>query len=113
MTYEQQDAHEAVLDALADSTRRRIVSQLARGPVTVGELAERLPVSRPAVSQHLKVLLGAELVSFESRGTQNVYRLEKTGFDELRHWLDDFWQGVLDAFEMYAENHHDDRREET
>jgi DNA-binding transcriptional ArsR family regulator len=112
MTYGQQVTHEAVLDALADPTRRSIVSQLARGPVTVGELAERLPVSRPAVSQHLKVLLGAELVSFEARGTQNLYRLEKAGFDELRHWLEDFWQGVLDAFETYAESPHHDRKED-
>jgi DNA-binding transcriptional ArsR family regulator len=96
---------------LADATRRSIVSQLARGPVTVGELAEELPVSRPAVSQHLKVLMSAELVSFQTRGTRNVYRLELAGFDALRIWLNGFWQDVLDAFETYANDHEDDRKE--
>ena len=105
-------SYEAVLEALADPTRRSIVSQLARGPVTVGVLAGRLPVTRPAVSQHLQVLLGAGLVSYETRGTRNVYRLEQSGFEELRHWLDGFWQDVLDAFETYSENRHEQRKED-
>jgi len=74
-----------------------------RGPAAVRELAERLPVSRPAVSQHLRVLLDAGLVDFDRRGTSNVYRLERTGFDALRAWLDSFWNDVLDAFEAYAD----------
>jgi DNA-binding transcriptional ArsR family regulator len=102
-TYEL-PAHEVVLEALADPTRRGIVSRLARGPSTVGGLAESLPVSRPAVSQHLKVLSGAGLVSYEARGTQNIYRLELAGFEALRHWLDGFWQDILEAFETYTED---------
>lgn len=93
---------ETVLEALADPTRRGLVEILARGPMTVGELAGQVPVSRPAVSQHLKVLLEAGLVTYHPRGTANVYRLEATGFDTLRTWLDRFWQEVLSAFEAHA-----------
>lgn len=100
VTYE---SPETVLEALADPTRRSIVEALARGPMTVGELADLVPVTRPAVSQHLKVLLEAGLVTYRPRGTANVYRLEATGFDTLRHWLDSFWQEVLGAFEAHAE----------
>jgi DNA-binding transcriptional ArsR family regulator len=92
-----------VLDALGDRTRRDILEQLASGPVAVSELADQLPVSRPAVSQHLRVLREAGLVQFSSRGTKNLYRLDPTGFDELRTWLDSFWQHVLDAFVAYAD----------
>ena len=106
MTYVQ------VLEALADSTRRNIVSRLSTGPATVGELATTVPVSRPAVSQHLKVLLEAGLVSYRPRGTQNVYRLEPAGFEALREWLDGFWQDVLDAFETYADRHIEVRKEQ-
>jgi len=109
-TYELR-TYEVVLEALADPTRRGIVRHLARGPLTVGKLAERLPVTRPAVSQHLKILLGAELVSYEARGTQNVYRLELAGFEALRHWLDGFWQDILDAFEAYTERRDDGGKE--
>lgn len=98
-------SHHDVLEALADSTRRGIVEQLAAGPMRVGELALGVPVSRPAVSQHLKVLLAAGLVSYRSVGTANHYRLEAAGFDTLRLWLDNFWQEVLDAFETYAREH--------
>jgi DNA-binding transcriptional ArsR family regulator len=68
----------------------------------VNEIADGLPVSRPAVSQHLRVLRDAGLVDFEPHGTRNLYRLDRAGFDELRHWLDTYWQEVLDAFEGYA-----------
>lgn len=101
-----------VLEALADSTRRSIVDDLANGPATVGELAAKLPVTRPAVSQHLKVLLGAGLVSYQPRGTRNVYRLEAAGFAVLRGWLDGFWQDVVDAFETYADGHSPARKED-
>ena len=100
-------AYEDVLEAIADRTRREILQQLARGPAAVGELTDHLSVSRPAVSQHLRVLLDAGLVRFESKGTRNVYRLDRTGFDALRAWLDSFWQDVLDAFETYASEHPD------
>lgn len=106
MTYVQ------VLEALADSTRRSIVSRLSTGPATVGELAGTVPVSRPAVSQHLKVLLEAGLVSYHRRGTQNIYRLEAAGFAALREWLDSFWEDILDAFETYADRHADMRKEQ-
>jgi len=105
--------HERVLEALADPTRRRIVDHLSRGPMTVGELAGKLPVTRPAVSQHLKTLLEAGLVSYRPRGTRNVYRLEPAGFDSLRDWLDGFWEDVLDAFETNADQHSYGRKEDT
>lgn len=94
--------HETVLDALADGTRRRILERLARGPASVADLAAGLPVSRPAVSQHLRVLLHADLVGYDEEGTKNIYRLERAGFDQLRSWLDDFWRDALDRFEAYA-----------
>lgn len=94
--------YDDVLDALGDVTRRSILDELRAGPRTVGALAERLPVSRPAVSQHLKVLHGAGLVSFEQRGTRNLYRLESKGFEALRGWLEDFWSTALEHFVRYA-----------
>jgi DNA-binding transcriptional ArsR family regulator len=94
--------HETVLEALADGTRRRIIERLARGPASVADLAAGLPVSRPAVSQHLRVLLHAGLVGYHEQGTKNIYRLERAGFDLLRSWLDRFWGDVLDRFEAYA-----------
>jgi DNA-binding transcriptional ArsR family regulator len=103
--------YEHTIEALADPTRRRIVEQLARGPSSVGELAQALPVSRPAVSQHMRVLLEAGLVSYRSQGTRNVYRLEPAGFDTLRIWLDGFWRDVLDAFETYADEQSIEREE--
>jgi DNA-binding transcriptional ArsR family regulator len=95
--------YEHTIEALADPTRRRIVEQLADGPSTVGELAQVIPVSRPAVSQHMRLLLDAGLVSYRSQGTRNVYRLEPAGFETLRNWLDEFWRDVLAAFESYAD----------
>jgi len=77
-----------VLDALGDPTRRAILETLRRGgPSSVGGLAERIPVSRPAISQHLKVLGAVGLVDHESRGTRHIYRVDRTGLDELRAWL--------------------------
>jgi DNA-binding transcriptional ArsR family regulator len=96
----------SVLDALADRTRRQILEQLVRGPASVAELATRVPVSRPAVSQHLRVLLDAGLVDFDAQGTKNIYRLEAQGFETLRSWLDQLWQDVLDGFEAYANDAH-------
>ena len=88
-----------VLDALGDPTRRVILETLRTGgPCSVGVLADRVPVSRPAISQHLKVLAAAGLVRHESRGTRNIYRLHQAGLDELRSWLDQFWDGALQAY---------------
>ena len=94
--------NDLVLDALGEASRRRIVDELRAGPATVGVLADRLPVSRPAVSQHLKVLHTAGLVRYEQRGTRNVYRLEPTGFHVLGEWLEEFWSTVLDGFVRHA-----------
>src|SRR5256714_11536315 len=80
-------AAEAVLDALGDPMRRRIVERLRRGPTPVGELAAGLPVGRPAVSKHLKVLEGAGLVEHRSAGTRNLYALAPPGFAALQQWL--------------------------
>ncbi|MGH8774095.1 MAG: ArsR/SmtB family transcription factor [Jiangellaceae bacterium] len=86
------------LDALGDPTRRAIVELLAGGPSPVGELAERLPVSRPAVSQHLGVLKAAGLVSDHAAGTRRIYRLTPGGPAELRAYLDRFWGNALASF---------------
>lgn len=88
----------AVLTALADPTRRAVLEQVARGPVAVGELADRLPVSRPAVSQHLRVLTDAGLVSVRAAGTRRLYSLRREGLLVLRDWLDGMWQEALTAF---------------
>jgi DNA-binding transcriptional ArsR family regulator len=92
------ETYEAVLEALGDRTRRQIVHRLRAGPLSVGELAAALPVSRPAVSQHLAVLRRGGLVSYEEHGTRNVYRLDPAGLSELRAWLDDFWETALDRY---------------
>ena len=87
--------YEQVLAALADPTRRAMFERLRSGPCSVGELAEDLPVSRPAVSQHLKVLKKSSLVFHESRGTQNVYHIDPRGLEPLRVYLENFWGEVL------------------
>lgn len=89
--------------ALADPTRREIFERVARKPTTVGELASHFSVSRPAVSQHLKVLKEAELVSDTAVGTSRIYRLEPKGLAMMRHYLDRFWDRALDAFAKAAE----------
>lgn len=78
--------------AIADPNRRHLLEELRRGPKTVSELASGLPVSRPAVSQHLKVLLDAGLVSATAAGTKRVYAVSEPGFLKLNLWLDQFWQ---------------------
>lgn len=90
--------YETVLEALGDRTRRQILDQLRTGPASVGELAAVLPVSRPAVSQHLTVLRRSGLVRYEEIGTRNVYRLDLTGLRDLRAWLDDFWADVMERY---------------
>src|SRR4051812_19146037 len=91
------------LAALADPTRREIFERLARAPSAVGELASALPVSRPAVSQHLKVLKDAGLVVHRTHGTRNVYEIDPKGLGALRAWLDQFWAEALDAFKAEVE----------
>jgi DNA-binding transcriptional ArsR family regulator len=94
--------YEQVLDALGDRTRRRIIEVLRSGPAAVGELAERIPVSRPAISQHLRVLHACQLVAYESAGTRHLYRLDPTGLSEVKAWLEEFWDVVLSQFGQYA-----------
>jgi DNA-binding transcriptional ArsR family regulator len=89
--------------ALGDATRRAIFEQLREGPRSVGELAGRLPVSRPAVSQHLRVLREAGLVSDRKQGTRRLYRVAPHGVAELRTYLDGFWDQVLAEFKDSVE----------
>ena len=96
-------AYESVLVALADPTRRRVFEQLRDGPRSVGDLADDLPVSRPAVSQHLKVLREAGLVADRAEGARRVYYIDPDGLGPLRAWLDRFWDQALDAFRAEAE----------
>jgi DNA-binding transcriptional ArsR family regulator len=91
------------LDALGDPTRRTIFEHLARGPSAVGELAAHLPVSRPAVSQHLRVLKDAGLVSESAQGTRRIYRIDPRGIGAMREWLDNHWETALDAFKAFAD----------
>jgi DNA-binding transcriptional ArsR family regulator len=84
------ETYEQVLEALADPTRRQIVAALRRGPTSVGELARQIPVSRPAISQHLQVLRKSRLVTYEEFGTRNVYTLDPTGAGNLAVWLEGF-----------------------
>jgi DNA-binding transcriptional ArsR family regulator len=89
--------------ALADGTRRAIVSRLAEGPQAVGQLAAQLPVTRSAVSQHLKILKNAGLVSEHAVGTRRIYRLNPAAVAALRDQLDTFWQRALDSYVDVAE----------
>ena len=89
--------------ALADPTRRAIFERLAGGPRSVGELAAELPVSRPAVSQHLKVLKGAGLVDDRAQGTRRLYRIDPRGVGAMRDYLDGFWDQALTAYKAAVE----------
>lgn len=93
MTYADQ-----VLDALGDPTRRQIFKRLRAGPRSVGQLAEGMEVSRPAVSQHLRVLKQARLVTDRAEGTRRLYAVDTRGVESLRNWLDGFWDEALAAF---------------
>lgn len=92
-----------VVSALADPSRRDIFERLAVGPQSVGALALDLPISRPAVSQHLRVLKEAGLVSDHAEGTKRVYQIDPAGLGVLRQWLDRFWDRSLEAFQAEAE----------
>ncbi len=94
------------LTALSDPTRRAIFERLADGPCPVGELARALPVTRPAVSQHLKVLKQAGLVVDRADGTRRIYQLNPDGIGALRTYLDRFWGRSLHAFQQAAEDTH-------
>jgi len=95
---------ERALDALGNPVRRRILRLLAPGPLAVGEIASQLPVTRPAVSKHLRVLERASLVTHDRRGNRHLFRLEPRGFSSARGWLDAFWDDALSRFALLAEN---------
>lgn len=97
-------AYGNALECLGDPTRRRIFERLRRGPQSVGVLARGLPVSRPAVSQHLKVLKDAGLVEDRPDGTRRIYFIDPHGLGELRRWLDSFWTDALLRFKEEAES---------
>jgi len=103
----QSEARPDGLAALADPTRRQVFERLARRALSVGELADGLPVSRPAVSQHLKVLKNAGLVVDERDGTRRVYRVDPRGIEALRNYLDRLWDRALAAFRAAAEKETD------
>ncbi len=103
-------AYAEVLTALADPTRRRIFEALHAKPMTVGELAKRQPVSRPAVSQHLKVLRSADLVTVEEHGSRHLYLVNRDGLDELRTYLEGFWSDVMTAYGAEVERRTKTRR---
>jgi DNA-binding transcriptional ArsR family regulator len=94
---------ELQLDALGDATRRAILARLLNGPLPVGELARDFPVSRPAISQHLRLLKQANLVIDRPRGTRRVYQLHREGFNSLREYFDQFWGIALDSFKNKVE----------
>ena len=94
---------EAQLDAIGDMTRRAILDRLLAGPASVGTLAAGFPISRPAISQHLKILKDANLVLDRSEGTRRVYQLNPAGFDSLRDYFDKFWSQALNAFKNKLE----------
>jgi len=96
-------AYEEALMALADPTRRRVFERLRSGPQAVSRIARGLPVSRPAVSQHLKVLKEAGLVADQPEGTRRVYYIDPQGLGALRKWLDQFWDEALLAFQVEVE----------
>ena len=99
-------AYGSALTVLADPTRRRVFERLRHGPRAVNLIAAGLPVSRPAVSQHLKVLKSAGLVEERNEGVRRIYSLRREGLLELREWLDSFWDDALEAFKLEAERSH-------
>ena len=98
ITYE-----ERAFDALGDPTRRAVLKRLRGGGRSVGEIAEGMQVSRPAVSQHLKILKAARLVIVHAEGTRRVYAVDTRGIESVRKWLDGFWDQALTAFKAVAE----------
>jgi DNA-binding transcriptional ArsR family regulator len=95
--------YETALAALADPTRRQVFERLRSGPQAVGAIARGMPVSRPAVSQHLRVLKEAGLVTDRPEGTRRVYHIDPQGLGALRAWLDQFWDQALAAFQAEVE----------
>ncbi len=93
------------LGALGDPTRRRVFERLVSGPLAVHEIAEGMTVTRPAVSQHLRVLVDAQLVTVRSQGTRRLYAVSPEGIEAVRGWMDEYWSRALDGFRAAAEQH--------
>jgi DNA-binding transcriptional ArsR family regulator len=106
-----QKSARAGLSALGDSTRREIFERVAARPRAVGDLARGVPVSRPAVSQHLKVLKEAGLVREVAVGTRRIYHIDPRGVGAMRDWLDAHWRGALAAFQKFADAEIDKEKE--
>lgn len=104
-------AYAEVCTALADPTRRQIFEALRDKPKSVGELAEGRPVSRPAVSQHLRVLEAARLVRVEPRGVRRLYSIRRDGLDDLRRYLESFWSDALAAYGAEVERRMKDNKD--
>jgi DNA-binding transcriptional ArsR family regulator len=104
---------ERALDALGDPTRRQIFKRLRGGARSVGQLAHGMDVSRPAVSQHLRVLKDARLVTDRAEGTRRLYAVDTRGVEALRDWLDGFWDEALSAFKSAAEQEANKERKST
>ncbi len=102
---------QAALSALADPTRRAVFERLRDGPLPVGALAQGLPVTRPAVSQHLAVLKSAGLVTDRAEGTRRVYQIDPNGLGAIRQWLDQFWDQALANFAAEAERTNPDKEQ--
>ena len=96
--------YQATLEILADPTRRTLVERLRSGPLPVGRLADGLPVSRPAVSKHLRLMREAGVVRMTEHGTRNFYELDLRTLDELRRYLDGFWEASLASYKKAAES---------
>jgi DNA-binding transcriptional ArsR family regulator len=103
---------DAQLEALGDATRRSILTHLRRGPLAVGKLAEEFPISRPAISQHLRILKDARLVADRADGNRRLYELNPEGLETLREYFDQFWTDALDAFQKKVETARPKRRRE-
>lgn len=93
-----------VLSALGNPVRQEIVHLLSQKPMSVGEIALQLPVSRPAISKHLKLLKNAKLIQAQSVGTRNIYKLDESGFQDAKQWLNSFWDDGLARYKLLAEN---------
>jgi DNA-binding transcriptional ArsR family regulator len=98
------ETNQSSIAALADPTRRAVFERLREGPRPVGDIAAGLPVSRPAVSQHLRVLKDAGLVTERRDGTRRLYRIDPEGLAAIRDYFDDFWNEALAAFQAAAES---------
>jgi DNA-binding transcriptional ArsR family regulator len=101
------NAAQQSLSALGDPTRRTIFERVAERPMAVGEIAKDMPVSRPAVSQHLKILKEAGLVRETADGTRRIYHLDPRGIGAMREWLDAHWAQALGAFQAFANEQHE------